>query len=240
MMDKKTIEDIVFRAQKGDDKSREWLIQEYRPFVLRIASRICKRQIYWNQDEASISLIAFNDAIDRFEPTYGKSFDNFSQLIIHNRLIDEFRKNSSLYQSESLYYDSTDEMEASYYEVASSLMVYNQEQSKNDLASEMIKYDQTLQGYGIQMEELEQNSPQHKDTRMALIRIAKLFSNQPLMVTHLRKTKQLPLKEMVNYFGVSRKRLERNRKYLISLILIFLEDEFSLIRNTISFMDVGE
>jgi RNA polymerase sigma factor len=239
-MNKKAIEDIVLKAQKGDDKSREWLIQVYRPVVLRIASRICKRQIHWNQDEASISLIAFNDAIDRFDPTFGKSFDSFSQMMIHNRLIDEFRKNSRLYHSESLYYDSADEMEASFYEVASSLMVYTQEQEKNDLASEMVKYDQTLQEYGIYMEELEEISPQHQDTRMDLILIATLFSNEPSMINHLKKTKQLPLKQMVDHFGTSRKRLERNRKYLIALILIFSDDEFSLIRNTIKFTGEGE
>jgi RNA polymerase sigma factor len=216
------------------------LILQYRPFIIRVASRVCKRQINWNDDEASISLLAFNEAIDRFDPKQGKTFDNFCQVMMQHRLIDEFRKNSKHSKTEFFSHRGDEELELSAAEIASSLSTYEREESATELANELQLFDQALQEYGINLEELEDCSPNHRDTRIQLIRMAKTFSNHPSLVNHLHKTKQLPLKEMLQYVEVSRKTLERNRKYLISLILIYSSDEFSLIRNTVSFTDVGE
>jgi RNA polymerase sigma factor len=237
---KKPLSDVLSQAQQGDLASRECIIQHYRPFIIRVASGVCKRHINWNDDEASVSLIAFNEAIDGYSPNHCKTFENFSQLIIRNRLIDEFRRNSKRLLTETLSYSEDDGFEFSKAEIASSLSAFEQEASTNNLAKELLLYDEILLDYGISLEELEDCSPSHKDTRIQLIHIAKSFIHQPSMVDHLYRTKQLPLKEMLKYVKVSRKTLERNRKYLISLILIYSSEDFSLIRNTISFTDVGE
>lgn len=235
-----SMEHLLFSAQQGDVVCREKFIEQYRPFIIRVVSRICKRQITWYDDEASISLIAFNQAIDRYNPDYGKTFDQFAQTIIHNRLVDEFRKNSKLLKTESLWLNGDVESEWSTAEIASSVQAYEREESAYELAQEMQYYDETLQDYGIRLEELEECSPNHRDTRIQLIRIAKNFIQDPSLVAHLKRTKQLPLKEMLKFVEVSKKTLERNRKYLISIILIYCFDEFAGIRHTVSFEDVGE
>ncbi|WP_229725415.1 RNA polymerase sigma-I factor [Paenibacillus abyssi] len=234
------MEKILQQAQNGDSESRERLIQQYRPFIIRASSHICKRQIRWDDDEASISLIAFNEAIDRYGDSHGKSFDNYAYTIIHNRLVDDFRKRSRSWGTEKLLMGTGNEFELSAIEVASSLEAFELQQSAGELAEELVSYDETLQAYGISLEELEDCCPSHRDTRIQLVRIAKGFIAYPALMAHLRKTKQLPLKEMLNYSKVSRKTLERNRKYLISLILIYSSDEFIRIRNTISFGEIGE
>lgn len=226
------------QAQEGDQNSRERLIRQYRPFILRTASQICKRQISWNDDEASISLIAFDEAIKRYSPSHGKSFENYAYMVISHRLIDEFRKNSRSHENEQLLM-SADDFEHSAIEIATSLEAYHEEQTANDLAAEMLKYDETLQLYGIRLEELEQCSPVHRDTRVNLIRIAKHFVKEPSLMDSLLKMKQLPLRDMVKYAKVSRRTLERHRKYIISLILIYGLPEFEHIRNTIRFDTEG-
>ncbi|MEX2414822.1 MAG: RNA polymerase sigma-I factor, partial [Paenibacillaceae bacterium] len=70
----KSLEDTIIKAQTGDKESRQWIIQQYRPFIIRVASHICKQHIEWSDDEASISLIAFNEAIDRFRENSEKTF----------------------------------------------------------------------------------------------------------------------------------------------------------------------
>jgi RNA polymerase sigma factor len=227
-------------AQQGEHSIRGELIQHYRPFIIRVTSHICKRQIFWNDDEASIGLIAFNEAIDRYNGSYGKSFESFAQTVIHNRLIDQFRKNSKTVKTESLWVSDHDEMELSHAEIASSIAAFEDQESANELVEELQNFRETLKGYGIRFDELEESSPDHRDTRIQLIRIAKDFSKYPFLLDQLEKTKKLPLRDMLDYVAVSKKTLERNRKYLISLILIYSSDEFRRIRSTISFAELGE
>lgn len=227
--------------QKGNVAERDMLIEHYRPFILRTVSHVCKRQIGWDHDESSIGLIAFNEAIDRYNETMGKSFDNFAFMLIRNRLVDEFRRQGRILRAESVVYDDIrDEFEQTATEVASSMEAYEREQTALELAQELLLYDETLQEYGVSLEELESNSPKHRDTRKQFIQMAKHFSGHRNWIDILHKTKRLPMKEMLDLFKVSRKTLERNRKYLIALVLIYSNDEFGRIRSTVSFADVGE
>lgn len=235
-----SLEDAIIKAQTGDKEIRQWLIEEHRPFIIRVASHICKKHIGWNDDEASISLIAFNEAIDRFSEHSSKTFENYSYMIIRNRLIDKFRKDRKSVLTESFWIDSNEDYDLSNAEMASSIEAHEQKQSAEELAQELLRYDAMLQDYGIDLEELEDCSPDHRDTRSQLIRIAKRLTTHPFLLNHLFNTKKLPLKEMLPFVEVSRKTLERNRKYLIALILIYSSDEFIRIRNTVSFAEVGE
>lgn len=240
-MDRPT-EQILKKAREvGNAVERELLIERYRPFILRTVSHVCKRQIGWNHDESSVGLIAFNEAIDRYNEDLGKSFDNFAFMLIRNRLVDEFRRQGKILRSESVVYDDVqNEFEQTALEIASSMEAYEREQSAFELAQELMLYDETLKLYGVSLEELEALSPKHRDTRKQFIQIAKHFSGHADWVEILHRTKRLPLKEMLDFFKVSRKTLERNRKYLIALVLIYASDEFGRIRSTVSFADVGE
>lgn len=234
------LEEVLLQAQKGNAEECERLIESYRSFILRTASHVCKRQIGWNDDEASISLIAFNEAIGRYDAAHGKSFDNFAHLIIRNRLIDEFRRRRRVVKTESLLLDDSDELDLSLTEIAASMDTYTREMSAAELAEELTRYDEALSEYGIALEKLEEASPDHRDTRMQLIRIAMRFHEQHSLYAQLEKTKRLPISEMVKFSGVSKKTLERNRKYLIALILIYRYGEFERIRSAISFIGGGE
>lgn len=235
-----SIDILLKQARTGDSLSRERLIQHYRPFVIRAASHVCKRSIQWHDDEASISLIAFNEAIDRYNDGLGKNFDNFAFTIIHNRLVDEFRKNSRSVKTESFSMEAHEDFKLSSAEIATSMEFYERQNSANNLAQELLMFRHRLIEYGIRFDELEDHSPEHKDSRIQLIRIAKEFSKNSTWMALLERNKKLPLKEMLDYVSVSKRTLERNRKYLISLILIYNDEDFGLIRGTISFAELGE
>ncbi|MBC8080388.1 MAG: RNA polymerase sigma-I factor [Gorillibacterium sp.] len=240
MLDRST-EQFLRTAQEGNAVDRGWLVEQYRPFVIRTVSHICKRQIGWNHDEASIGLIAFNEAIDRYNVAHGKTFDNFAYMIIHSRLVDEFRKQGKVLRIESVVFnDVHDEFDQTSSEIASSMETYEREQLASEIAQELTLYDELLQEYGISLEDLEDCSPKHRDARKQLIQIAKRFCEKPEWVTVLRKTKRLPIKEMLRLLAVSPKKLERNRKYLIALVLIYTYEGFERIRSSVSFADIEE
>ncbi len=56
------------------------------------------------------------------------------------------------------------------------------------------------------------------------MRAAQLVARHSEMLGHLTKTKTLPLKQLTELAPVSRKTLERQRKYIIALVLILTGD----------------
>lgn len=88
-----TPEEIVIRIQEGDLRLRNQFITDYQPYVAKVTSRFCKRYVDpARDDEFSIALGAFNEAINQFSPQAGRSFLGFSEQVIRRRLIDYVRK----------------------------------------------------------------------------------------------------------------------------------------------------
>lgn len=238
----RSIEQALFHIHNGNAAEREQFITKYRPYILRAVGHICKSNIGWNDDEASIGLIAFNDAIDHYNVSQsrGKTFENFAFMVIRHRLIDEFRRNGKHARTESIDFNDDRDFDMSSIEFVGSLDAYEREQSAAELAQELLRYDEILQEYGVCLEELEECSPSHQDARIHMIQLAKQFIEHPELWEYLQRKKQLPIKGMLKFANVSKKTLERNRKYLIALILIFTYEEFERIRSAISFAGVGE
>lgn len=90
----------------------------------------------------------------------------------------------------------------------------------------MENYTQKLLEYGISLDDLIKVSPKHRDTKQNLLRVAGVLAREQKLLEYLRKQKQLPLKELAALTGVSRRVLEKGRKYLIALVLILTEPEF--------------
>ena len=62
---KPKIEDIVCNIQNnGEDK--EAFIVQYQPFIRKSISSVCRRYITEQDDEYSIGLFAFNEAIEQY------------------------------------------------------------------------------------------------------------------------------------------------------------------------------
>ncbi len=68
-------------AAKTDEPQREAFIQSYENLILKTASRASFRYVTKSDDEWSVALCAFSDAIDRYRPDQG-SFLPFSLMLI--------------------------------------------------------------------------------------------------------------------------------------------------------------
>lgn len=89
---KRKLEESVVLIQQGDQTLLNETIDSYKPFIAKTVSSVCKRYIYESDDEFSIGLIAFNEAIEKYTPERGSSLLSFAEVIIKRRVIDYIRK----------------------------------------------------------------------------------------------------------------------------------------------------
>lgn len=104
-----TVEDKVIEA-KNNSEAENILIQEYVPFILSYSNKALNRYITRNDDEFSIAIFAFHEALQKYEPSKG-AFLTFARLIIKNRLTDYLRKeyrNSSVIPFSALQTNDND------------------------------------------------------------------------------------------------------------------------------------
>ncbi|MFF2091101.1 RNA polymerase sigma factor SigI [Paenibacillus sp. NPDC058174] len=217
----KTPEVIVAQIRQGDDSLREQFISDYRPYIAKVTSRFCKRYVDPSRDdEFSIALMAFNEAINQFSTESGRSFLGFAETVMRRRLIDFVRKEQR--HTQSLPYSSfelQDEDEQTYnpIETKQALQAYELKLASDERKMEIHEYSKELESFGISFMELVDSSPKHADSRLMLLGIASTLAGETHLFEHLRASGKLPIKELTELCGVSRKTVERNRKYIIAV-----------------------
>lgn len=229
--------DTLKKVKSGDRQVREDFLAEYRPFILKTANNFCKRSLEWGRDEElSISLIAFNSAIDAFDFTKQVPFLPYSRIVIVNRLKDYFRKESKRQMECPLETELEDGKPVSSGEIKTAWENYRNRTIEDERQEELEQFENLLSEYDIGFEDLVEVSPKHKDSRLTLFKVAGLLSKDRFLLEHLRNKKHLPLKELVEKTGVNRKTLERGRKFIIASVLILSRpDEFVYLRSYVNF-----
>jgi len=222
----KVLRDTLISAKSGDTLSREKIIRSHKEFIAKVSSKICKRYLTWdNDDELSIALIAFNEAIDSFDPHSGASFYSFVHTVIRRRLVDYFRKEGK-HQYLSLSPMNLEDEELSRYELDTSQEQYQENENEAIFAEIVEKYILVLCDYKVTLDDLIIVSPKHNERKQTLIRASLALSDNHDLMVHLKTHRLLPIKELVLLTGIKRKVLEKGRKYLIALALILSEPEF--------------
>jgi RNA polymerase sigma factor len=229
---------LLASAQNGDRDVRELLIKKFTPFILRIASGMTGRFIKVGQDdEVSIGMMAFNEAIDNFCSEKGVSFLSFAETVIKRRLIDHFRKegrNSKVIPFSSMERnDDGEESPTLPVEVEQARANYEAMLEAEARKNEIIQYNQVLAQYGISFSELVEISPKHDDARLRAMSVAWIIAGNVRYRNFLQEKKSLPLKQLEQEVKVSRKTLERQRKYIIAVALVLI-GEFHYLKEYIN------
>jgi len=229
------IRQAIAHVQQGDSNLREMLLKKYLPFILRAASQVCKRFVRMGvDDEVSIALLAFNEALDKYDCSQATSFFSFAQAVIKRRMIDYFRKNSGKPEIpwSAVIADDGDEKDL---DNQLDRLTWQSSQSKffeDDVRElrreEILEYHKKLKEYGISLRELVEISPKHQDARRGAYQVARIIAHNPRFLDYLARTKSLPLKELELEVEVSRKTLERQRKYIIALAVIIAGEYYFL------------
>lgn len=174
------ITELVIKAQQGDARVREQILQDYRPFYLRVASGTCKKYLVLGRDdEASIAMIAFNEAIDSYNVDGGASFFSFAEIVIKRRMVDHFRRQSKRTDEIPLSSFEREEQEDSVLQKIESKeaqTVLQIQEETEERREEIFRLDQLLSHYGIRFSDLVKVSPKHQDARDRALQVAKVLA----------------------------------------------------------------
>lgn len=223
-----TLHERVWKAKTGDEGVMNDLLFDYTPFMKKTASFICCRYIDEHDDEFSIAMNAFHEAILKFDPNHYASLTTFAHLIIKRRLIDFIRQEKA-YNSPVIFVDENNESDQITHEqnpIFNTVSIQNHTEANRCLErkEEMKRYNALLQEYGLSFNELSCTSPKHGDARRTAIQIAQIIAETPEFYESVIQKKRLPIKEVESIVDVSRKTIERQRKYILALVLLLTSD----------------
>jgi RNA polymerase sigma factor len=216
--------ELDFAAQGAVDNNikLEELIKKFKPFIIKSASAFAKRLITDNDDEWSISLLAFSEAVKNYNLEKG-NFLSFSELVIKRRLLDfynyskkfnnEISVNPSVFSGEN---DEDDENTPVFIAVQNKI-TYTPE---NKIKDEIEAINIIFKNYGFTFFDLTECSPKAEKTKKACAKAVAFMCKNPLILKELRTSKQLPIKIIEKNINVPRKILERHRKYIIAAVEI--------------------
>lgn len=225
----KTLEEKVALIQQGDLTLRDDLIQAYKPFIAKSVSTVCKRYISQTDDEFSIGLIAFNEAIEKYSSNKGNSLLSFADILIKRRVIDFIRQQnrnqaiSMNFGSDSIE-DENHSHRSSVIDAELSIESFRKKTDEERRREEILQFQLTLREFGLTFKDLVENSPKHADARKNAMEVAKILSEHEDLKELLLEKKRLPIKQLESLVNLSRKTIERNRKYIIAVSLIFIGD----------------
>ena len=222
-----TTDNAVTAAQLGDTEARDRLLREYMPFILKVASRASGRYLRPGvDDEISIALMAFNEAIDGFQTERG-GFVSFAETVVRRRLVDYFRRKKPSAQ-EVTWTDL--EVEDAEGEVRNPAMdriaevAWALAEDEENRRQEIEEFREILAKHGISFRELVEGCPKHRDARERAIHIARLVAEDSRMRQSVTERHELPLKSLAEIPGIRRKTVERHRRYIMAVTLVLVHD----------------
>lgn len=216
---------IVEKIKKGDKQLKEKFIEDYIPFILKVVSSFYSSNIVdlKSSDEYSIGLMAFDEAIEKFDYDKSKNFINFAEMVIKRRMIDYFRKISSVCKNEIpfSYFSSKNEID-----LEEKLNLFNNglEPDRYEIIFELNDFSKQLETFGLNIRDLPDYMPKHKDSKQMCIGIAKKIVENRNIYDKLKTKKYFHMKELAKIIDVHPKTVERNRAFIICLCIIYGND----------------
>lgn len=219
-------EEKIRKIKQGDRLAREDFLESYRPFVFKAACKFARRFLEWGRDdELAIALIAFNEAIDRFREDSGVPFLAYARMVMSSRLTDLRRRENRNAMVNVPLPPPADGLNDA--EFRKAWEIYWEEASSREREEEIKEFEELLNTYGVSFKDLVRCSPRHHDTRQSLMLAARILVEKNNLFEVLRVKKKLPLAELEKDTGISRKTLERGRKYIIAMsLLIYRREDF--------------
>ncbi|MBR1629073.1 MAG: RNA polymerase subunit sigma [Lachnospiraceae bacterium] len=218
------MDDLSVRAiaAKEDENIFYRLAQDNRGFIKRCAFRACRRFVSESDDEWSIALIAFYEAVRSYDEAKGP-FKGFASMVIRRRLMDYF-DSQSRHQAEvpanPYSFDGqieSDQATALDIEISKSNALVDESMNpgSSSLEDEIEEIRQVIAPYGFDLYEVGGCSPKALKTKRACASVIKVLSVSDELFAIMRKKRNLPFMKLLDIPGVNKKLLERHRKFLI-------------------------
>lgn len=227
-------------AAKDDMQAADQLITSYKPFILAETARFMKRRPIEGQDEEiSIAMIAFHEAVNGYSKTRG-SFLKYASMLIKNRLIDHWRTNKRHRGQISLDEENSDDDDSTMLDSLSEKENPQEDRLRLQATQdEIAELAEQMKDFGVSMTDIAENSPKQERTLEACTKVINHAKENPELIEHFIETKRLPITKLAQGANVEKKTLERHRKYLVAMLLIY-SNGYEIIRGHLSHKVRGE
>lgn len=228
----KSINERVMSIKLTKDEKNAF-IEEYKPFIAAAVEKVTGKYVSYGQDEElSIGLMAFDEAIIHYEQEKG-NFLSFAQNIIRRRLIDYYRKEKK-HQAVTYISEYTSE-EADGEEVFEYVITaeeaqnkYYQEEINQIRRQELVQLKEELFAWGLKLDDVAKSSPKHLSTKRSYLDIVKYIVDRPELVKRIKAKKYIPVAEIEEGTKLPRKTIERSRNYVLAAIIILTGDYYCI------------
>ena len=177
---------------RTDEPFLERFIEAHEAFVLRCASRHAGFAVTRSDDEYSVALLAFYEAIKGYDPASGP-FGAYASLVIGRRLADHYRSQHRFDAETPLApqtFDGTVDRESA------------------DAAMQ--------QAVAEQMSEAKPVSAQDESCAAAVGTLL----HSPVLFASMQSAHSLPIKALAQQCGVSARTITRHRDYIVAAALL--------------------
>ncbi len=213
-----------------DEHAFEKLAADFKRHNIHVAYHTTGRFITESDDEWSVVLLAFYEAVKNYDPDRG-AFSAFADTVLRSRLIDYMRKQSRHSCEISVDIPSLDssstEDDLHISEKSARLKLIDsarQQETQTDLRFEVDALSNTLNAYGIAFSDLPGSSPKAKKSKRSCRMVIRYILGSDDIYAEMKHTHTLPVKKIIEICKVPRKIPERHRKYIITVVEILRGD----------------
>lgn len=206
-------------AAKDDLRKADDLIGAYIPFIRAEAAKFLSRVCTDQDDEYSIAMIAFHEAIQGYTRLRG-TFLRYAAMVIRSRLIDYRRKEARHEGHISIYEEHGEDDTPLHERLTDHRDHYEEAAGLEATRQEIQELSAVMAGFGVTLSDVSSNSPKQERTLGTCRKAVHYAIEHPELLDELLRTKKLPLAALVSGSGADRKTLERHRKYVLAMLLI--------------------
>lgn len=208
-------------AAKEDAQAADRLIDAYMPFIRAETAKFLKRPpVEGSDDELSIAMFAFYEAIHGYFRIRG-AFLKYASLLIRSRLIDYYRKERKHLRVVSLD-TPADGDDAPLGDLLADGRDHGEEMAHREATRrEIEELTRQMEAFGVGLPDVADNCPRQERTLNACRKALQYAKEHPELLEELLRTKRMPIGRLAKGGGVERKTLERHRKYMVALLLIY-------------------
>ena len=226
-------------AAKTDERAFNERVESHKSWILRVASEVTHRYVTDSDDEWSIALMAFSEAVQSYEADKG-SFRGLAGTIIRRRVVDylrtEGRHADELTVSPAAFEDQLDEDEAGGVDLqVQKRMAEQPDDTASRARAEIAELQSVLREYGFSFFDLADASPKAEKTKQSCGKAVRTMLATAVLMAQMRFRRLLPIKELSTASGIIRKILERHRKYIIAASEI-LDGDFPILAGYLAYI----
>lgn len=226
------VNDRVVRIRNNETEINRF-VEEYKPFIAACTEKVVGHYVrYGEDDELSIALMGFVEAIKSFDVSKG-SFLSFSQNVIKRRLIDYYRKEKRHGNVISLNQYMSEDDEEFDLSAGESVEKFALDEISEYRRLELEQLKKELSAWDISFFDLAEASPKQTKTRKICRDIAAFLLSRPDLLKLIMEKRYLPIAEIEKALRIPRKIIERSRKYILAVIIISIGD-YQYIRDYVS------